>query len=118
MTRLSVAKWLSIAALFTTGLAGCGAPSEPSPEKVEIGTAYSYKMYTHCGAREAKFASEYWEAVNTDARRNNSPSGWDDPYQKGTMTRLSETAAVFEADGREKRYLLRPGATTFQQVCS
>lgn len=104
--------------LVTACATGCGTPSEPSPDKVEIGTAYSYKMYTHCGAREAKFAGKYWEAISSDARQNNSPSGWDDPYQKGTMTQLSETSAVFEADGKEKRYRLRPDATTFQQVCS
>lgn len=118
MTFHSVARWLCMAALLTVCVTGCGAPSEPSPDKVKIGTAYSYKMYTHCGAREAKFAGEYWEAVQNDVRQNNSPSGWDDPYQKGTMIRVSETSAVFEAEGKEKYYLLRPGATTFLQICA
>ena len=47
-----------MAALLAFCVAGCGAPSEPSPEEVEIGTAYSYEMYTHCGALEAKFAGK------------------------------------------------------------
>lgn len=107
-----------MAALLAFCVTGCGAPTEPSPEEVEIGTAYSYEMYTHCGALEAKFAGEYWEVDPTNSRQTNSSTSWDDPYQEGTMTRLSETAAVFEAEGTQKHYRLRPEAAEFLQICS
>jgi len=106
------------ALLLTACVTGCGAPSEPSPDDVKIGTAYTYEMYTHCGAREAKFAGQYWETAQTDQRQTNSPHGWDDPYQKGTITRSSETSAVFKAEGKEEHYQLRPDATTFLRLCS
>lgn len=117
MTRHSLCRWLCTAALFTVCVTGCGAPSEPSPDKVETGASYSYNIYTECGAREAWFAGEYWEALNADPRDDNSPYGWNDPYQRGTMTRVSETAAVFEAAGNEKLYSLRPDATTYLWNC-
>lgn len=63
-------------------------------------------------------AVEGWDAVTTGTPPVNPPFGWDNPYQKGTMTRLSETSAVFEADGVEQLYELRPGATSFRRICS
>lgn len=113
-----VSRRACIAALVAVCVIGCGAPSEPEPDRVEFGTAYSYDMYTHCGAREAKFAGEYWVAAGTATPQDRSPSGWDDPYQKGVMTRLSETEAVFEAGDRDKHYVLRPGAAEFLQICA
>ncbi|TQF66358.1 hypothetical protein FK531_17780 [Rhodococcus spelaei] len=121
MTRRLVMQWLCAAALLAVGLSGCGAPSppsEPAPDQVEIGVAYEYRMYTHCGAEEARFAGEYWEALRADPQQGNSSSGWDDPYQLGTMTRESESTAAFEAEGQVKRYQLRPGATSFLQTCA
>lgn len=107
-------------ALLAVGVAACGAPSEPTPDKIEGGTGYAFDMYTHCGAREALFAGEYWEAVPTVPAPEpaDSSSQWDDPYQAGTMTRVSETSAVFEAKGRQKHFQLRPGATDFLQTCA
>lgn len=111
-----------VTALLAVGVAACGAPSEPEPDEIEEGTAYAFDMYTHCGAREALFAGEYWEAVpvahSPNSELANSPVEWDDPYQEGTMTRVSETSAVFEAKGRQKYFQLRPGATDFLQICS
>lgn len=107
-----------MAALLAFCVIGCRAPSEPSPEEVEIGTAYSYEMYTHCGALEAKFAGEYWEVDPTNAQQTNSSTSWDDPYQEGTMTRLSETSAVFKAEGTQKHYRLRPEAAHFLRTCA
>ena len=107
-----------MAALVVVCVAGCGAPSEPAPESVEIGTAYSYDLYTHCGAGEAKFAGQYWEATPTEGSAHSSSQEWDDPYQSGVMTRVSETSAVFEAEGQEKHFRLRPGASGFLRRCA
>ncbi|MCZ4557896.1 hypothetical protein O4215_20230 [Rhodococcus maanshanensis] len=120
MTVRLIAKWLCAAVLLTVGVSGCGAqspPPEPAPDQVKIGTAYEYQMHTHCGADEALFAGQYWEAVRADPQHEGSPFGWADPYQKGTMKRVSENSAAFEAKGHEKRHQLRPGATSFLQIC-
>ena len=101
----------------TACVTGCAAPWEPAPEAVQIGTAYSFNLYTHCGADEAKFAGAYWEADPTEIRSDSSPPGWSDPYQAGVMTKVSDTSAVFEAKGKQKRFQLRPGATEFLRIC-
>lgn len=105
-------------ALLLAGATGCGVTDEPSPVEVKIGTAYKYRLYTHCGAGETRFAGEFWDAVHEDADQANPLLVWDDPYQAGTMTRISEDSAVFEAEGAEKRYQLRPGAKSFRQTCA
>ena len=101
----------------TACVTGCDAPWEPAPEAVKIGTAYRYNLYTHCGAGEAKFAGQYWEAAPSEIVSNSSPPGWSDPHQTGVMTRVSETSAVFEAKGQKRRFQLRPGATDFLRIC-
>ena len=110
MTNRPGQRRLWVAALVAVCVAGCGAPSEPAPETpacvtgcdapwepapeaVKIGTAYRYNLYTHCGAGEAKFAGQYWEAAPIEIVSNSSPPGWSDPHQTGVMTRVSETSA-------------------------
>ncbi|WP_433604935.1 hypothetical protein [Prescottella agglutinans] len=82
-----------------------------------IGTAYRYKLYTHCGPLEALFAGEYWVVVPPPEQAVTA-SGWGDPDQKGTMTRVSEDEAVFEAEGTRARLTRRPGATGFLKTCA
>jgi hypothetical protein len=49
----------------------------------------------------------------------NPPSGWGNPYQDGTMTLLSPSTAVFrDSAGHRVLFRLRPGATSFQHLCS
>lgn len=107
---------------LTSGVAGCDSlhprglsPGEVRSSKdVRIGTAYRYEMYTHCGAREAKFAGEFWLA----APGSTTPPAWDDPDQNGTITRRSVNEAEFEAKGYLLLLLRRPGATTFLRLCA
>lgn len=106
------------AVVVLVAVVGCGAPSEPSPGEVRVGTAYRYKLYTHCGPFEAKFAGEYWESIPDAPGDAADRHGWNDPEQRGTMTRVSEDGAVFEAEGVEVRFVRRPGATEFLKVCA
>lgn len=110
-------RWCCAGVVLVAALVGCGAPSEPSPAEVKIGTAYRYTLYTHCGPLEALFAGEYWESIPPPEQAV-TPADWADPEQRGTMTRVSEDEAVFEAEGAEIRFMRRPGATGFLKTCA
>ncbi|GAB3881510.1 hypothetical protein GCM10029964_037690 [Kibdelosporangium lantanae] len=76
-----------------------------------------YDLYTHCGINEARLGDTYYEA-ETAIGKGSPPSGWGNPYQHGTMTVLSPTTAVFRDNaGHEVRFRVRPGATSFKQLC-
>ncbi len=82
-----------------------------------MGIGYRYELYTHCGPFEAKFAGAYWEAI-PPPKQVVDLSDWGDPCQKGTMTRVSENEAVFEAEGSEARFTRRSAATGFLKTCA
>jgi hypothetical protein len=84
------------------------------------GSAQSYRLYTHCGIDEARIGNRYFEAVHplSDGARN-PPAGWGNPNQHGTMTLMSPSTAVFrDAAGHRVVFRLRPGASSFKQLCS
>lgn len=113
---------VGVAAALAVAITACGTPAEPAPEEVEIGVGYAFDLHTHCGGDEVLFAGEYWETatdpgVDSDDWANGSTE-WGDPYQSGTMTRISEDLAEFEAEGVRKQFELRPGATEFRQICA
>ena len=94
------------------------APSRPVA--ATGGQARPYQLYTHCGIDEARIGNRYFEAVHPlSDGPGNPPAGWGNPYQRGTMTLLSSTEALFR-DGAGHRVLfrLRPGARSFQRVCA
>ncbi|MFI9813467.1 hypothetical protein [Saccharothrix variisporea] len=84
------------------------------------GPAIPYRLYTHCGIDEAKIGDTYYEALTPlHDGAHNPPPGWDNPYQDGTMTLLSDTEAVFRDDkGHEVAFKARPGATAPKQLCA
>ena len=94
------------------------APSRTSA--ATLGSARPYMLYTHCGIDEARIGSRYYEAVHPlSDGQDNPPAGWGNPYQRGTMTLLSPTEALFRDDaGHQVLFLLRPGARSFQHVCA
>ena len=100
--------------LIGTGLAGCGGSGSTSP------TASPFSLYTHCGINEIRLGSHYYVAQKplTDGQ-GNPPTGWDDPYQQGTITLTSASTAVFQ-DSRNHHvtFRLRPGATGYLHLCS
>lgn len=114
---MGVVRWCCGAGVVAAVVMGCGVPSEPSPGEVKVETAFRYKLYTHCGPFEATFAGEYWEAIPPPEQVVDL-SDWGDPFQEGTMTRVSEDEAVFEAEGVEVRFMRRPGATGFSKTCA
>lgn len=113
---------IGVAAAFGVAITACGTSAEPVPEEVEIGVGYAFELHTHCGGDEVLFAGEYWEtATDRDEGADDGADGWTewgDPYQSGTMTRISEDLAEFEAEGVRKQFESRPGATGFRQICA
>jgi hypothetical protein len=100
----------------THGISPAGpAHAAPTP----AGSAQSYRLYTHCGIDEARIGSGYFEAVHPlSDGQGNPPAGWGNPFQQGTMTLLSPSAAVFRDDaGHYVQARLRPGATAFKRLC-
>jgi hypothetical protein len=124
----AVAGALAAWALAGWALAACGSPAAPPaspgrPSHVRAAAAGSpqpYQLYTHCGIDEARIGHAYFEAVHLlSDGQGNPPPGWGNPYQPGTMTRLSPTTAVFrDHAGHRVLFRLRPGATTFRHLCS
>jgi hypothetical protein len=98
-------------------LGSCGSsPAGPG----HPGAGVAYDLYTHCGISEARFQDRYYELVPPlQDGHGNPPAGWGNPYQQGTLTPLSETEVLFTDDaGHHVTFTLRPGATTWQHLCS
>ncbi|MBI4310823.1 MAG: hypothetical protein HY681_03485 [Chloroflexi bacterium] len=102
-SRLMVTPVLFIGIL----LAGCGIDvvgSECSPQVkeapcavgVKAGKAYPYTLYTHCGILWAYFDERWWEASpHLGDGSGNPPSGWGNPFDRGTMEMVGEGGARF-----------------------
>ena len=72
---------------------------------VEVGVAYPFDLYTHCGISGADVGGVWFAADQPLVQGSNGPpAGWDDPYQRGTLTLESTEVAVFRDDaGHEVR---------------
>lgn len=81
--------------------------------------ALPYELYTHCGVDEALVDGIYFEADRPlIGEASSAPPGWDNPYQRGTMTLPEPGRAVFRDDrGHEVTFHSRPGATGFKRLC-
>jgi hypothetical protein len=88
-------------------------PPPPSPPPLAV----PYDLYTHCGIDEARLGETYYEA-ETPLGKGSPPPDWGNPYQPGTMTVVSPTAAVFhDTIGHEVRFRVRPEANSFKKTC-
>lgn len=95
-------------------------PTAGSPVAGETPTAVPYDLLTHCGIREAMVADRYYLASPAlDDGNGNPPTGWDNPYDSGTMTiNPDETADFHDAVGHRAHFVPRPGATNFLYTCA
>jgi hypothetical protein len=91
----------------------------PAPAVTAGTSARPYLLMTHCGIDEARIGGRYFEAVHPlSDGQGNPPTGWGNPFQRGTITLLSPTEALFnDQAGHRVLFRLRPGATTFKQLC-
>jgi hypothetical protein len=64
----------------------------------EVGVAYPFDLYTRCGVVGADVAGVWFEADPALIEEFGPPSGWDDPYSRGTLTLEAANRAVFRDD--------------------
>jgi hypothetical protein len=85
--------------------AGPGAvlAAPPSPQ---VGDTYPVDLLTHCGVVGTDIGGAWFAAeVPLVDGPGNPPPGWDNPYQRGTLTLLAADEAVFRDDsGHEVRF--------------
>ncbi len=131
-------RWVGgLTALVAIGVSGCADPisaappvspvrssaSEPaatSSAARNVGATSPYELYTHCGIREALIDKNYYVASPVlDDGNGNPPKGWGNPYNSGTMTvNPDKTADFHDSAAHRAHFVLRPGATTWLQICS
>lgn len=85
-----------------------------------FGQTIPYELYTHCGIGEIKAFGEYFERVGgiLGDGFGNPPIGWDNPYDKGTLSVVGTSAVFRDNHGHEVNFKLRPNATGFSTICS
>jgi hypothetical protein len=104
-------------------LAGCataaGTPPFSSPPPAGA-KSVPYSLYTHCGIGYARIGGHWYRArPPLSDGSGNPPSGWGNPYQKGTIQIASRTEAKFsDTAGHHVRFVLQPGVTRPPQICS
>ncbi|MFI6287268.1 hypothetical protein ACIBCM_21390 [Streptomyces sp. NPDC051018] len=129
------ARILLALALATAVLTGCGEPSPDTSTRTAAapggggGTKdgpaapaareIPFELYTHCGIEGAQIGSTYFVArTPLSDGSGNPPEGWDNPHQKGTMTVLSPTEAVFtDQAGHRVEFHVRPGVKGPENIC-
>jgi hypothetical protein len=88
------------------------AMSVPEDARFEVGVPVPFELYTHCGVLGADVGG-VWFAADPPLVEDpaNPPAGWDNPYQAGTLTVLSDDEALFTDDaGHEVRLVADEGS--------
>ena len=101
--------WAIALATATALLVGC------TPDD-----GHDFVLITHCGIDDLQLEGQWYERVGglLDDGSRNPPDGWDNPEQKGTVTRVDETTVVFTDDaGHSEEFVLREGATGPKDSC-
>jgi hypothetical protein len=82
------------------------------PAPVAVGVQYPFDLYTHCGVLGADLDGSWFAADPPLVDGYGPPAGWGDPYQRGTLTLLTQAEAVFRYDGgHEIRLVAAPGSS-------
>ncbi len=102
------------------GSSSASGPAATSSSTRNAGATLPYDLLTHCGVREALIDNNYYLASPVlDDGNGNPPTGWGNPYDRGTMTINTDKTADFrDTAGHRAHFVLRPGATTWLQLCS
>lgn len=122
-------RWRSVTALviilaFATpviGLVGRHPVEEPgSSAPTTFGKTVPFDLYTHCGIGEIKALGKYFERVGGTLGDGfgNPPKGWGNPYDRGTLSIVGNSATFRDDQGHEVNFKLRPQATGFSTLCS
>jgi hypothetical protein len=95
--------------------AAAGAPAGPgevlaAPVSPQAGVAYPVDLLTHCGVVGTEIGG-VWFAADPPLVEGagNPPPGWDNPYQRGTLTLVTDVEAVFRDDAGHEVHLRATG---------
>lgn len=123
-------KWRSVTALLiiagmatpVIGMAGRHPVEDPGSgaSPATFGKTIPFNLYTHCGIGEIKALGKYFERIGGTLGDGfgNPPKGWDNPYDKGTLSVVGNSAVFRDSHGHEVEFKLRPKATGFSTMCS
>lgn len=112
---------VALAVVAALASAGCGGQPGRQPTNAHpAASSAPFALYTHCGIDELHVNGRWYEADPPLSDGNgNPPRGWENPYQQGVVWFVSDTEVLFTDDaGHRVRFVLRPDATAFRQVCS
>jgi hypothetical protein len=91
---MTIRRIVSVAAALA--VAGCGSQAH---------AGQPYRLYTHCGIVWARIDSTFWRAdPPLSDGSGNPPAGWGNPYQDGTLVRISPTTARFDSPAGSVRF--------------
>lgn len=80
-----------------------GHTSQPTTKEQSGKKLSRFVMYTHCGVEDARIRGHWWEATDPlygdGGPGSGPPSGWDNPFQEGTLTLTAKDRAEFRANG-------------------
>lgn len=111
MSRLPT--WSVGGSLLVLALTGCGASASGA-------NVHAFALYTHCGIGVMTYEGRWYERVGglLDDGQGNPPAGWDNPYQRGTLT-ASGARLVFQDDaGHREVFRPRPTSASPSPTCS
>lgn len=96
---------------------GCGPLDRAADPDPDPG---AFELSTHCGIRELSVDGRWYEREGgvLDDGSGNPPAGWDNPFQRGTVTVTGDTAVFTDDEGHREVFVLREGATGPLQVCA
>jgi hypothetical protein len=80
------------------------------PAPAEVGVEYPFDLYTHCGVLGADVAGT-WFAADPPLVEGAAtpPAGWGNPYQRGTLTLVTSSEALFRDEaGHDLRLSAAP----------
>jgi hypothetical protein len=62
---------------------------------VDVGEAFDYVLYTHCGVEWTRIDGVWWRTTPLNDGNANPPSGWGNPYDSGQLRIIDQTTAVY-----------------------
>lgn len=97
------------------------------PAKISISTTPAksiqlapFDLSTHCGINELMADGRYFQRVGgiLDDGSHNPPTGWGNPFQRGTLTITGDVAVFRDKVGHVETFKVRSGATGFLNMCA
>ena len=103
ISQLPIATWTPVSAAQTEQSFEVREPLSP---QADLGKAYPFQLYTHCGADYAvDFDGSFWQLSNP----SEVPMSLGNPYQEGEMTLINPEYARFDYAGSSLLFIRHKG---------